>query len=67
MEDVWIQIKDSCEKLKKETNAKNGHIRKMLKEISDRYYSSNSDQLNSLLKISNRQRIKVKVAILSFF
>ena len=43
MEDVWIQIKDSCEKLKKETNAKNGHIRKMLKEISDRYYSSNSD------------------------
>lgn len=43
IEDVWIQIQDSCEKLKKETNAKNGHIRKMLKEISDRYYSSNSD------------------------
>ena len=43
IEDVWIQIKDSCERLKQETNAKNGHIRKMLKEISDRYYSSNSD------------------------
>ena len=43
MEDVWNQIKDSYEKIKKETNAKNGHIRKMLKEISDRYYSSNSD------------------------
>ena len=38
MEAVWIQVKGACEKLKEETNAKNEHIRKMLKELSDRYY-----------------------------
>ncbi|KGG24188.1 MULTISPECIES: hypothetical protein [Prochlorococcus] len=39
MEAVWMQVKGACEKLKEETNAKDGHIRKMLQEISDRYYS----------------------------
>ena len=38
MEGVWMQIKGACEKLKEETNAQNEHIRKMLKEMSDRYY-----------------------------
>tara|TARA_B100000700_G_C14795408_1_gene737978 strand:- start:452 stop:616 length:165 start_codon:yes stop_codon:yes gene_type:complete len=39
MEAVWIQVKGACEKLKEETNAKDEHIRKMLKEMADRYYS----------------------------
>ena len=39
MEAVWMQVKGACEKLKEETNAKDEHIRKMLKEIVDRYYS----------------------------
>ena len=39
MEAVWIQIKGACEKLKEETNAKNEHIRKMLQEMADLYYS----------------------------
>ena len=39
MEAVWIQIKGACEKLKEETNAKDEHIRKMLKEMANRYYS----------------------------
>tara|TARA_Y100001968_G_C19364069_1_gene721464 strand:- start:443 stop:628 length:186 start_codon:yes stop_codon:yes gene_type:complete len=39
MEAVWMQIKRACEKLKEETNAKDEHIRKMLKEMADRYYS----------------------------
>ncbi len=39
MEAVWMQVKGACEKLKKETNAKDAHIRKMLKEMADRYYS----------------------------
>ncbi len=39
MEAVWMQVKGSCEKLKEETNAKNVHIRKMLREMADRYYS----------------------------
>ena len=38
MEAVWMQIKGACEKLKEETNAHNEHIRKMLQEMSDRYY-----------------------------
>ena len=39
MEGVWMQVIGACEKLKKETNAQNEHIRKMLKEMADRYYS----------------------------
>ena len=39
MEAVWMQVKGACEKLKEETNAHNEHIRKMLKEMADRYYS----------------------------
>ena len=39
MEVVWMQVKGACEKLKEETNAQNEHIRKMLKEMVDRYYS----------------------------
>ncbi len=39
MEAVWMQVKGACEKLKQEINAKDEHIRKMLKEMSDRYYS----------------------------
>ena len=39
MEAVWMQVKGACEKLKEETNAQNFHIRKMLQEMADRYYS----------------------------
>ena len=39
MEADWIQVKGACEKLKEKTNAKDEHIRKMLKEMADRYYS----------------------------
>ena len=39
MEGVWMQIKNACEKLKEETNAQDQHIRKMLQEMADRYYS----------------------------
>jgi len=39
MESAWMQVKGACEKLKEETNAKDEHIRKMLKEMADRYYS----------------------------
>ena len=39
MEAVWIQVKGACEKLKEETNVQNEHIRKMLKEMANRYYS----------------------------
>ena len=39
MEVAWMQVKGACEKLKEETNAQNEHIRKMLKEMADRYYS----------------------------
>ena len=39
MKEVWMQVKGACEKLKEETNAKDEHIRKMLKEMADRYYS----------------------------
>ena len=39
MESVWMQVKGACEKLKEETNAKDEHIRKKLKEMADRYYS----------------------------
>ena len=39
MEAVWMQVKGACEKLKEETNAKDEHIRKMLIEMADRYYS----------------------------
>ena len=35
-----MQVKDACEILKEETNAKDEHIRKMLKEMAHRYYSS---------------------------
>ena len=37
MEAVWMQVKGACEKLKEETNAKDEHIRKMLKEMADRF------------------------------
>ncbi len=39
MEAVWMQVKCACEKLKEETNAQNFHIRKMLKEMANSYYS----------------------------
>ena len=39
MEAVWMQVKDACEKLKEETNAKDEHIWNMLKEMSYRFYS----------------------------
>ncbi len=39
MEAVWMQVKGACEKLKEETNAQDEHIKKMLKEMADRYYS----------------------------
>ena len=39
MEAVGMQVKDACEKLKEETNAKDEHIKKMLQEMADRYYS----------------------------
>ena len=39
MEIVWLQIKGACEKLKEETNAQDEHIRKMLLEMLERYYS----------------------------
>ena len=38
-EAVWMQVKGAGEKLKEETNAQNFHIRKMLQEMADRYYS----------------------------
>ena len=38
MEAVLMQFKGACEKLKEERNVQNEHIRKMLKELSDRYY-----------------------------
>ena len=38
-EAVWMQVKGACEKLKEETNAQDEHIRKMLQEMADRYYS----------------------------
>ena len=39
MEAVWIQVKGACEKLKEETKAQDVHIRKMLEEMAERYYS----------------------------
>ena len=39
MEAVWMQVKCAREKLKEENNAKDEHIRKMFKEMADRYYS----------------------------
>ena len=39
MEAVWLQVKGACEKLKEETSAQDEHIRKMLREMADRYYS----------------------------
>ena len=39
MEAVWMQVKCACEKLKEATNAQDEHIRKMLVEMADRYYS----------------------------
>ena len=39
MQAVWMQVKGACEKLKEETNAQDEHIKKMLKEMADRYYS----------------------------
>ena len=39
MEAVWIQVRCACDKLKEETNAQDEHIRKMLKEMAERYYS----------------------------
>ena len=42
MEAVWMQVKGACEKLKEETNAQDEHIRKMLQEMAERYYSWNT-------------------------
>ena len=39
MEAVWMQVKGACEKLKEETNAQDEHIRKMLREMADHFYS----------------------------
>ena len=39
MEAVWMQVKGACEKLKEETSAQDEHIRMMLQEMADRYYS----------------------------
>ena len=39
MEAVWMQVKGACEKLKEETNSQDEHIRKMLQEMADSYYS----------------------------
>ncbi len=39
MEVVWLQVKGACEKLKEETNAEDEHIRKMLFEMAERYFS----------------------------
>ena len=39
MEAVWTQVKGACEKLTAETNAQNEHIRKILHEMADNYYS----------------------------
>ena len=39
MESVWMQVKGACEKLKEETNAQDEHIRKMLREMADHFYS----------------------------
>ena len=39
MEAVWLQVKRACEKLKEETNVRDEHIRKMLVETVNRYYS----------------------------
>ena len=39
MEAVWMSVKGACEKLKEETNAQDEHIKNMLKEMADRYYS----------------------------
>ena len=39
MESVWMQVKGACEKLKEETNAQDKNIRKILKEMADRYYT----------------------------
>ena len=40
MEAVWMQVKGACEKLKEETHATDKHVKKMLLEMADRYYSS---------------------------
>ncbi len=39
MEVVWMQVKGACDKLKEQTSAKDEHIRQMLLEMSNRYYS----------------------------
>ena len=39
MQAVWMQVMGACKKLKEETKATDEHIRKMLKEMVDRYYS----------------------------
>ena len=39
MESAGMQVKGAFKKFKEETNAKDEHIRKMLKEITDRYYA----------------------------
>ena len=41
-EAVWVQVKGACEKLKEETNAQDEHMRKMLQEMADRYFSRKS-------------------------
>ena len=40
MKSIWIQIKGACERLKEETNATDMHVKKMLLEMADRYYSA---------------------------
>ncbi len=39
MEAVWLKVKSACELLKEETNAQDEHIRKMLIEMAENYYS----------------------------
>ena len=39
MRAVWMQVKATCEKSKEDTNANDEHIRKMFKEMANRYYS----------------------------
>ena len=39
MEAVWLLVKVACEKPKEDTNTQDEHIRKMLIEKADRYYS----------------------------
>ena len=39
IEAIWMHVKDACQKLREQTNAQDEHIRKMLREMADLYYS----------------------------